>query len=171
MDRLIMGHILLQAFRLSFYQMSHTGMYLILLITGCSNVGFRLTPMLQINNSSFSTMTLIAKWIKILLSDRLSYVAVTIIEDMCSINVSWGIGAWLLFMNSKYVNMQLEYVYWDQLDANCLVLFYYAFFTLHVSDVIHIHPQERLIMHMQPDTGKCTCELTRSTPCLASSYK
>ena len=40
-------------------------------------------------------------------------------------------------------------VYWDQLHANCLVLFYYTFFTLHVSDVIYIHPQERLIMHMQ----------------------
>ena len=41
------------------------------------------------------------------------------------------------------------WVYWDQLDANCLVLFYYTFFTLHVSDVIHIHPQERHIMYMQ----------------------
>ena len=30
------------------------------------------------------------------------------------------------------------WVYWDQLDANCLVLFYYTFFTLHVSDVIYI---------------------------------
>ena len=59
-------------------------------------------------------------------------------------------------------------VYWDQPDANCLVLFYYTFFTLHVSDVKYIHPQERHIMHMQSDTGKCTCELTRSTPCLAS---
>ena len=63
------------------------------------------------------------------------------------------------------------WVYWDQLDANCLVLFYYTFFTLHVSDVIHIHPQERHIMHMQPDTGKCACELTRFTPCLASSLE
>ena len=61
------------------------------------------------------------------------------------------------------------WVYWDQLDANGLVLFYCTFFTLHVSDVIHIHPQERHIMHMQLDTGKCTCELTRSTPCLASN--
>jgi hypothetical protein len=61
------------------------------------------------------------------------------------------------------------WVYWDQLDANCLVLFYYTFFTLHVSDVIYIHPQERHTMHMQSDTGKCTCELTRSTPCLASN--
>ena len=61
------------------------------------------------------------------------------------------------------------WVYWDQLDANCLVLFYYTFFTLRVSDVTHIHPQERHIMHMQPDTGKCTCELTCSTLCLASS--
>ena len=26
-------------------------------------------------------------------------------------------------------------------------------------------------MHMQPDTGKCTCELTRSTPCLASKLE
>ena len=58
-----------------------------------------------------------------------------------------------------------EWVYWDQLDANCLVLFYYTFFTLHISDVIYIDPQERHIMHMQSDTGKCTCELTRSTPC------
>ena len=41
------------------------------------------------------------------------------------------------------------WVYWDQLDANCLVLFYYTFFTLHVSDVIYIHPQERHIMYMQ----------------------
>ena len=48
------------------------------------------------------------------------------------------------------------WVYWDQLDANCLVLFHYTFFTLHVSDVIYIHPQERHIMHMQSDTGKCT---------------
>ena len=46
------------------------------------------------------------------------------------------------------------WVYWDQLDANCLVLFYYTFLTLHVSDVIYIHPQERHIMHMQSDTGK-----------------
>ena len=31
-----------------------------------------------------------------------------------------------------------------------VVLFYYTFFfALHVSDVIHIHPQERHIMHMQ----------------------
>jgi hypothetical protein len=30
------------------------------------------------------------------------------------------------------------WVYWDQLDANCLVLFYYTFFALHVSDVIHM---------------------------------
>ena len=57
--------------------------------------------------------------------------------------------------------LQFMWVYWDQLDANCLVLFYYTFFTLHVSDVIHIHPQERHIMHMQSDTGKCTCLLTR----------
>ena len=49
------------------------------------------------------------------------------------------------------------WVYWDQLDANCLVLFYYTFFTLHVSYVIYIHPRERHIMHMQSDTGKCTC--------------
>ena len=61
------------------------------------------------------------------------------------------------------------WVYWDQLDANCLVLFYYTFFTLHISDVIYMHPQERHIMHMQSDTGKCTCELTRSTPFLASN--
>ena len=61
------------------------------------------------------------------------------------------------------------WVYWDQLDANCLVLFYCTFFTLHVSDVIYIHPQERHIMHMQSDTGKCTYDLTRSTPCLASN--
>ena len=54
----------------------------------------------------------------------------------------------------------LFWVYWDQLDANCLVLFYYTFFTLHVSDVIDIHPQERHIMHMQSDTGKCTCALS-----------
>ena len=64
--------------------------------------------------------------------------------------------------------MWIKWVYWDQLDANYLVLFYYPFFTLHVSDVIHIHPQEHHIMHMQPDTGKCTCELTRSTPCVKS---
>ena len=64
---------------------------------------------------------------------------------------------------------RLDWVYWDQLDANCLVLFYDTFFTLHVSDVIYIHPQERHIMHMQSDTGKCTCELPRSTPCLASN--
>ena len=44
------------------------------------------------------------------------------------------------------------WVYWDQLDENCLVLFYYTFFTLHVSDVMYIHPQERHIMHMQSDT-------------------
>jgi len=42
-----------------------------------------------------------------------------------------------------------RWVYWDQLDANCLVLFYYTFFALHFSDVIHIHLQERHIMHMQ----------------------
>ena len=60
-----------------------------------------------------------------------------------------------------------KWVFWDQLDANCLVLFYYTFFALHVSDVIYIHPQERHIMHMQSDTGKYTFALTRSTPCLA----
>ena len=38
----------------------------------------------------------------------MSYIAVTIIEDQCCVNVSWGIGAWLLFMTSKYVNMQFE---------------------------------------------------------------
>jgi len=38
----------------------------------------------------------------------MSYIAVTIIEDLCCVNVSWGIGAWLLFKNSKYVNMQFE---------------------------------------------------------------
>ena len=27
--------------------------------------------------------------------------------------------------------VKLPWVYWDQLDANCLVLFYYTFFTLH----------------------------------------
>ena len=64
-----------------------------------------------------------------------------------------------------------KWVYWDQLDAHCLVLFYYTFFTLHISDVIYIHPQERHIMHMQSDTGNCTCELTRSTPCLASNFQ
>ena len=53
-------------------------------------------------------MTFAAKWIKILLSDRMSYIAVTIIEVLCCVNVSWGIGAWLLFMNSKYVNIQIE---------------------------------------------------------------
>ena len=26
-------------------------------------------------------------------------------------------------------------------------------------------------MHMQSDTGKCTCELTRSTLCLASNFQ
>ena len=26
-------------------------------------------------------------------------------------------------------------------------------------------------MHMQSDTGKCRCELTRSTPCLASNLE
>ena len=52
-------------------------------------------------------------------------------------------------------NCNYIWVYWDQLDADCLVLFYYTFFTLHVSDVIRIHPQERHIMHMQSDTGKC----------------
>ena len=56
----------------------------------------------------------------------------------------------------KILNSTKVWVYWDQLDANCLVLFYYTFFTLHVSDVIHIHPQERHIMYMQSDTGKCT---------------
>ena len=54
----------------------------------------------------------------------------------------------------RYTIMARIWVYWDQLDANCLVLFYYTFFTLHDSDVIYIHPQERHIMHMQSDTGK-----------------
>ena len=61
------------------------------------------------------------------------------------------------------------WVYYDQPDANCLVLLYYTSPALHVSDAIYIHPQERHIMHMQSYTGKCTCELTRSTPCLASN--
>ena len=38
----------------------------------------------------------------------MSYIAVTIIEDLYSVNVSWGLGSWLLFMNSKYVNKQFE---------------------------------------------------------------
>jgi len=62
----------------------------------------------------------------------------------------------LAFVILEYSKFMFGWVYWDQLDANCLVLFYYTSFTLHVSDVIHIHPQERHIMHMQPDTGKCT---------------
>ena len=49
----------------------------------------------------------------------------------------------------KTIIHSFVWVYWDQLDANCLVLFYYTFFTLHVSDVIYIHPQERHIMYMQ----------------------
>ena len=48
------------------------------------------------------------------------------------------------------VNCTLLWVYWDQIDANCLVLnFFITLFALHVSDVIHIHPQERYIMYMQ----------------------
>lgn len=53
-------------------------------------------------------MIFAAKWIKILLSDRMSYIAVTVIEVLCYVNVSCGTGAWLLFMNSKYVNIQFE---------------------------------------------------------------
>ena len=51
--------------------------------------------------------------------------------------------------SNTYFLICRSWVYWDQLDANCLVLFYYTFFTLHVSDVIYIHPQERHIMYMQ----------------------
>jgi hypothetical protein len=64
------------------------------------------------------------------------------------------------------------WVYWDQLDANCLVLFYYTFFTLHVSDVIYIHPQERHIMRrhgvervnspVHLPVSDCMCILWRS---------
>ena len=36
------------------------------------------------------------------------YITVTVIEVLCYVNVSWGTGAWLLFMNSKYVNIQFE---------------------------------------------------------------
>ena len=53
---------------------------------------------------------------------------------------------WRAFVN-EVMNVS---VYCDQLDANCLLLYYYTFFfALRVSDVIHIHPQERHIMHMQ----------------------
>jgi len=38
----------------------------------------------------------------------MSYVAVTAIEVLCYVNASWGTGARLLFMNSKYVNIQFE---------------------------------------------------------------
>jgi len=53
-------------------------------------------------------MTFAAKWIKILLSYGMPYITVTVIEVLCYVNVSWGTGAWLLFMNSKYVNIQFE---------------------------------------------------------------
>ena len=35
-------------------------------------------------------------------------IAVTLIEDLCSVNVSLGIRAQLLFLNSKYVNILFE---------------------------------------------------------------
>ena len=66
----------------------------------------------------------------------------------------WRSGAisYKFVLSHANVKANTQWVYWDQLDANCLVLFYYTFSTLHVSDVIHIHPQERHIMHM-PDTA------------------
>lgn len=38
----------------------------------------------------------------------MSYITVTVIEVLCFVNVSWVTGAWLLFVTSKYVNIQFE---------------------------------------------------------------
>ena len=55
--------------------------------------------------------------------------------------LQWGLGHKALKIFNFCVSMHhYIWVYWDQLDANCLVLFYYTFFTLflHVSDAIYI---------------------------------
>ena len=60
------------------------------------------------------------------------------------------------------------WVYQDQLDANCLVLFYYTFCSTCFG--CSTHPSSGASYNVHADgTGKCTCELTRSTPCLASN--
>ena len=59
------------------------------------------------------------------------------------------------FIGGKVQSSLEAWVYWDQLDAYCLVLFYYTFFTLHVLEARH--GVERVNSHVHLPVSDCMC--------------